>query len=284
MDEKKYYGIKDIEELLGIKRSTIRHWEEIGLLNKPSRNVINNSYREYTKEDLNSIWAIKLLRGIGYTTTEIQENIIGNENFDFYKSISKKVEELEKQENEARLYLEFAKTIEMTGRVPTVEIGTMRFEDFIEYSRKEWNFFKDDEFVPGMEKIIEKKIEDYTEEDLNTLLQQLEKISVDYIYLALEGCKSAYWRVFSTLKNCRVSDEIIKNIFISFCDEINQKYTENTFGRKLTINEIAKYLSPNFMDNATTRKENDIYGKETLQFIAEIFEYYENYKEEENES
>lgn len=174
MNVKKFYGIKDMEELLGIKRSTIRHWEEVGLLNKPSRNVINNSYREYTEDDLNLIWAIKLLRGIGYTITEIQDNIMGNKNFDFYKSISEKVDELEKKENECKLYLNFARSIKLTGRIPMTEIGTMKFNDFIEYSRKEWNFFDDEVLIPKSEKILEKKVEDLTVEEVDLMYKQYE--------------------------------------------------------------------------------------------------------------
>lgn len=34
----------------------------------------------------------------------------------------------------------FAKTIKMTGRIPTVlEVGSTRFQDFIKYARENWN-------------------------------------------------------------------------------------------------------------------------------------------------
>ena len=47
---------------------------------------------------------------------------------------TKKVEELERRHNEDLVYLQFAKSIKLLGRIPTpLKIGSVRFDDFLEY-------------------------------------------------------------------------------------------------------------------------------------------------------
>ena len=52
--------IKEVEELVGITRKNIRFYEKEGLLN-PGREL-ENSYRDYTEEDIRRLRVIKLLR------------------------------------------------------------------------------------------------------------------------------------------------------------------------------------------------------------------------------
>lgn len=66
------YTVKWVEDNLGITRKALRDYEEKGLLSTDaSRNPINN-YREYDYEDIDRIWSIKILRGIGYSIKEIR--------------------------------------------------------------------------------------------------------------------------------------------------------------------------------------------------------------------
>ena len=54
--------INKVEELVGITKKNIRFYEEQGLLS-PARNL-ENGYRDYSEEDVETLHKIKLLRGI----------------------------------------------------------------------------------------------------------------------------------------------------------------------------------------------------------------------------
>lgn len=76
------YTVKWLEDNLGITRKTLRNYETKGLISaESSRNPINN-YREYDDEDIDRIWSIKILQGVGYSLSEIRE-LIENPNSDF---------------------------------------------------------------------------------------------------------------------------------------------------------------------------------------------------------
>ena len=62
--------IKEVEELVGLDRGNIYYYEKEGLLN-PIRNKENN-YREYTKEDVEILNKIKLLRILDISTSDIK--------------------------------------------------------------------------------------------------------------------------------------------------------------------------------------------------------------------
>lgn len=61
--------INQVEELVGISKKNIRFYEEKGLLN-PIRNA-ENGYREYSKEDVEILQKIKLLRQLSIPIEEI---------------------------------------------------------------------------------------------------------------------------------------------------------------------------------------------------------------------
>lgn len=68
-------GIKEAEEATGISRQNIRFYERQGLLH-PARNK-NNSYREYTEEDILRLKEIRLLRKLGMPVEEIRRLLDG---------------------------------------------------------------------------------------------------------------------------------------------------------------------------------------------------------------
>lgn len=63
--------INKVEELVGISKKNIRFYEEKGLLN-PKRNT-ENGYREYSKEDVETLQKIKLLRQLSVPIEEISK-------------------------------------------------------------------------------------------------------------------------------------------------------------------------------------------------------------------
>ena len=145
------YSVKWVVDNLGITRDMLRYYEKEKLLPIDETRNPSNRYRDYSEDDIERIWGIRLLIGIGFSTKEIYA-FCNDPNFNFYNAISEKVEELEKRLNEIQIYWEFAKTIKMTGRIPnTTHYGNMKFDDFIEYSRQNWNAFNE----PQSKKLIE---------------------------------------------------------------------------------------------------------------------------------
>ena len=64
-------NINELERLTGITKQNIRFYEKKGLLH-PARNSENN-YREYTKEDLTRLKAVKLLRKLDLPLEDIRK-------------------------------------------------------------------------------------------------------------------------------------------------------------------------------------------------------------------
>jgi len=63
--------INEVEAMVGISKKNIRFYEEQGLLS-PKRNA-QNSYREYSDEDVQTLRRIKLLRKLGVPIEEIRQ-------------------------------------------------------------------------------------------------------------------------------------------------------------------------------------------------------------------
>lgn len=67
--------INEVETLVGVTKKNIRFYEEQGLLT-PKRNV-ENSYREYDDEEVQTLRRIKLLRKLGVPIEEIRQMFCG---------------------------------------------------------------------------------------------------------------------------------------------------------------------------------------------------------------
>ncbi len=65
---------KLVEEVTGISRQNIRYYERMGLLHPARSN--ENSYREYTKEDVEQLQMIKMLRMLDMPIEEIQNVLV----------------------------------------------------------------------------------------------------------------------------------------------------------------------------------------------------------------
>ena len=88
------YSIKWVSENLGITRDMIRYYEKEKLISTDEIRNPTNKYREFSDDDIEKIWGIKLLIGIGFTAKEVYA-LINNSEFDFETAIAQKVVELE---------------------------------------------------------------------------------------------------------------------------------------------------------------------------------------------
>ena len=171
------YTVKWLNDNLGITRDMLRHYEKERLLPKNQ----NRQYRNFNDEDIERIWGIKLLIGIGFSTKEIYM-LMNDPEYDFDTAIAKKVEELEKKRDENLLYLEFAKTIKFTGCVPTVStVGNMKFDDFLNYARDNWNFYDNPHTAPFMkvaDSIMSKEESAWKNVKAEQVLEMMEHINI----------------------------------------------------------------------------------------------------------
>ena len=144
------YGLKWVKDNLGITRKAVIKYEEHGLV---SRDRYDNDlgYREYDDEGINTLWAIRLLQEVGFSLSQIRK-MMDDDDFDFHREITRKVAELEEKRDRLNEYIGFAKTVKMTGCIPSVqEVGSTRIQDFIKYAPKEYNLENDPEMKDYLE-------------------------------------------------------------------------------------------------------------------------------------
>lgn len=125
------YGPKWIEDNLGIKRSTLRVYERKGLL--PHR---RETWREYTKEEVEYIWMLKVLTGVGFSHKELREAIEDGD-LDIRKGLTKRLSVLEAQRDEIERNIRYLKEIKQMGRIPAwPKQGIEKFDDFQESAKQ----------------------------------------------------------------------------------------------------------------------------------------------------
>lgn len=254
------YTVKWIEENLGITRRMLRHYEQNNLIPSTSRNLLNN-YREYNEEEVNKIWAIKVLIGIGYTVKEIQE-IINNPKFDFYESLSKKIEILEKENDERAKLLQFAKTIKITGQIPTVNnVGSIKFEDFMSVATENWNIYSDGKAL-AIAKMIEEPSNIFVPDNIE-LLEELSKNSIAFM-------SHAYLNAIVKLKKYGYKSEIIQEL-VQMLYELIRDIVDDV---RYTPKYFAKSMIPSFSEGDIYVENEKHFGKEGCMFIIQAISFF----------
>ena len=271
------YTVKWITENLGITRDMLRYYEKEKLLSSERTRNPSNNYREYAKEDIDEIWAIKLLIGIGFTAKEIRA-IMNESNFDFYDAISKKVVELEKKHNENLLYLQFAKSIKATGRIPTVaKLGNIKFDEFLSYARENWNFYDAPEssaFMNATDVLISKSEHKFSNEDLEKL--SVVFANIDAQKMASMYTLNGYFQVISDMSEFSFKSNSVQKIIQSL-----HKYFSNTFleeSETISKEHFARYIAASFIDGDTAVLYERNYGKENCEYIAKAIAWYGGYE------
>lgn len=271
------YTVKWVEDNLGITRKALRNYEAKGLLSaESSRNPINN-YREYDVEDIDRIWSIKILQGVGYSLKEILE-LIENPEADFYHSISVKVTELEKKRDEITNYIEFAKTIKLTGRVPTTkEVGSIRYAEFMEYSRENWNFYIDPKaacYLDVMESMKDTEERELSATDIDKL-EVLADLMGDYQEMQITCTITAYYQILAEMKALDFRSEPVQIVVKQLYDFLSKRETAKEIGEKFNPQFFAKYTAPFFLEGSDIGEINIVaYGLEGAEFIAKAIAFF----------
>lgn len=283
------YSVKWLKDNLGITLKAIRYYEDKGLLPRDSsRNPINN-YRDYSDEDVDLIWLIKLLMGIGFTASEIK-SFMDNEDANFYDLICGKIEELEQRKEEIEGYIQFAKTIRLMGKAPTVEhVGSIRYDDFIHYSRENWNAYKDKKLAPALEFIdIYLHTDDFQHLEENPQLSGLDENMVSRIealkdfFSDYEGNQraariDAYYRILVELSDTDPRSEAVQRVVGLLYSYVKAPHEEA--GDQLTEDFFARYTVPAFTEGSDLYLANlHNYGADGCRFIAEAVAYFGGYE------
>ena len=170
------YKVKWVEDNLGVTRKALRGFEEAGLMPKNE----GRQYRDYDADDIDRIWTIRVLQGMGYTIKEIA-SMVNDEEFDFDESIAQKVLELEEEKKKIELHLGYAKTIKLTGRFPLRprKMGKVKFDDFQKEALERWNIADDPqgtEYARFADTMLFKSPEEWEDSDLGCMFSALESM------------------------------------------------------------------------------------------------------------
>ena len=271
------YSVKWVVENLGITRDMLRYYEKEKLLPVDETRNPSNKYRDYSEEYIERIWGIKLLIGIGFTAKEIRA--FGEDpGFSFYEAICTKVEQLENKHNEILTHLQFAKTIKLTGRIPnTTQLGNMRFDDFIEYSRQNWNAFNDPECqkpMALMDTILEKATDEWNEEDIQKLFEFCGGVEPEQI--AEAQTLAGYYRVIVDMTPLGYNSETVQQV-VRCLYEYTLKGIEPKYHDKFTPLYFADRTISNFIDSGFAELNERNYGKDGCLFIAQALAHFGGY-------
>ncbi len=271
------YSVQWVKEHLGVTRDMIRYYEKENLLPKEGMRNTSNKYREYTDEDLELIWLIKLLIGIGFSAKEIRA-FRDNSDSDFDSALAKKTKVLEERQAEITEQLEFAKSIKFSGRIPTVtKVGSVRFEDFLAHAHENWNMYRDPQ-MKHIAELIEPASNLSEEERIQNSAAILELFENSEISVFPMFILQGYLKTLAELRELPYSDRAVQNVVRLIHEHFIQHNTDPDLNGKITPQAIARHLAPGFMcgDLASMNEQN--YGKEGCRFIAKALAYYGGYE------
>ncbi|MBE6747064.1 MAG: MerR family transcriptional regulator [Ruminococcaceae bacterium] len=268
------YSVKWVKENLGVTRDMLRYYEKEKLLPRYEYFGRGNNYRYYNDEEIHRIWGIKVLIGIGFTAKEIFA-LMNDPLFDFDTAIAKKVKQLEHEHDQNVIHLEFAKTIKLTGKIPTVtQVGSTKFDEFLEYVQKNWNYYDDPRMTPFMKTadiLINKPSREWSPNDVEYFYSVFdENFDKTMTFYTLHG----YFTVLVDMQDLDYSSNTVQRIVKIIHNYIIDHNTEPELDGNITPLFIAKYYAPFFLYGDVARVHRANYGEEGCLFIAKALAYY----------
>ncbi len=268
------YQVKWVEENLGVTRKALRIFEEKGLMQK--KKWVN---RDYTDEDIEKIWLIRVFQGMGYTLNEIV-NIFNSENYDFQTSISKKIEELERIITDKQKHLQYAKNIKLTGRLPVwpKEMGSVTFEEFYNNAVNNWS--KTDSLGGSLAKYITNNNVDLSENnhnqnDLYSMIKLIDDNNISVEQYSTLLLTQKYLDAISD-KFELGADNAEVQVLVKLYYESTNRFAETAIPRE----HFGRLMSSAFVEGDVSSIYKNRYGLIKCEFIANaiaIFGGYKNY-------
>ncbi len=162
------YTIKELAQLAGISKRTLRFYEEKGLLN-PERTG-TGEYRIYKEAEVDVLWQILFFREMGFSLAQI-ETAIKAENFDRIKAMEQQLQNLEAEKKRiSQLIVTVKKTIQK-------EKGELQMSDKEKFEGFKKEFIKENEEKYGKE--IREKYGDGTMDKSSGKMLNLSKEEYD---------------------------------------------------------------------------------------------------------
>lgn len=268
------YKVKWVEDNLGVTRKALRGFEKAGLMPENK----DGQYRDYDDDDIDRIWTIRVLQGMGYKINEIVE-MVNDEEFDFYNSICKKVEELEEKKLKIERHLGYAKTIKFTGRFPSrpKKMGEVKFEDFQEKAIEGWNMSDDPqalEFQKLADAYLSKSPEEWEDTDLGRMFSLFEKIAtLDTEVLLVEYVLPKAIAKRKELGPKHPEIQLMVKMIYESQKAVNQL-------EQMSVKQFARFYSSGFLAGDIGKMRAQDLNEQECEFIAEavsIFAGYESY-------
>lgn len=268
------YKVKWVEDNLGVSRKALRGFEKAGLMPENT----GRQYRDYDDDDIDRIWAIRVLQGMGYSIKEIVD-MVNDEDFDFDSSLIQKIEELEAEKKKVERHLGYAKTIKFTGRFPSRprKMGEMKFEDFQEQALTGWNMTDDPqaiEYQKLAETILSKSPEEWEDTDLGrmfSLLGNLATMDTDFLLVEYVLPKEIAKRIEFGASHPEVQ-LMVKMLY-------DNQRTVNQLG-DLSSKQFARFYSSSYLSGDVAKLKARDFSEKECEFIAEavsIFGGFESY-------
>ena len=265
------YKVKWVEENLGVSRKALRNFEKHGLM--PANE--GGGYRDYSDEDIERIWAIRLFQGMGYTLKELVK-LSESDDFDFDASLEKKIQELENEKAKIERHLGYAQHIKLTGRFPSrpKNMGTITFEEFQEKSLNQWNVNSDPEA---------KKYQEIAHLILSTPEDELKDTDIGRLFEFLIELQEQMSDMDSLFIEKVIPNEIIKRIENGPEDEEVQLLVKMMYENRISsISDMAKsqfvrFESSSYISGDIARMHEKEYGKDGCRFIADAIAVFGGY-------
>ena len=261
------YKVKWVEDNLGVTRKALRVFEKAGLMPENK----SGQYRDYDDDDIDRIWTIRVLQGMGYSIKEICD-MVADDRFDFDTSISQKIEQLEEKKVELERHLGYAKTIKLTGRFPSrpKKMGEVKFENFQNNAIERWNISGDPQselYAKLAETMLSKSNEEWNNSDLGRMLAALEMMKNTDLDLLL--AEYVLPKVVCKRKALGADHPEIQ-LMVKLIYE-NQNILGQAYGMEgeMTIKQFSRFYSSSYLAGDVAKLKAGEYSEEDCEFIAE---------------
>lgn len=268
------YQVKWVEDNLGVTRKALRNFEKLGLM-PPNE---GGGYRDYSDEDIDQIWTIRLFQGMGYSLKELV-SLAENEDFDFDASLEKKIKELEEKKAKIERHIGYAQNIKLTGRFPSrpKNMGSVTFGEFYEKSLNEWNVNSDPEA---------KNYKELADLILNTPEDEFQDTDIGRLFEFLQGLQEKISNIDSFMMEKVIPLEILKRKENGPADAEIQLLVKMLYENRIssfqemgnmTKKQFVQFESSSYMSGDVARMKEREYGKESCLFIADAIAVFGGY-------
>lgn len=275
------YQVKWVAEHLGVTRKALRIYEEKGLIPKNE----GGQYRSYDEKDLDRIWAIKVLQGMGYSLSEIVDLVsaVNGEDFDFQESISQKVISLEAKRAEAERLLGYAKMIQLTGRFPSrpKEMGSVTFDAFHENALEGWNVHNDPRAESAqtlVEQLLEQPEDSWGESELGRMLQALLDFGMNRVAMEATLSLDILQKAIISRSDQGADSAEVQLLVKILYEQVQELAGDDT----MPPHQFGRLYSSSIMEGQIGQLSQQKYGTDGCAFLADaiaVFGGFKNYKD-----